>query len=85
MNDIPDGPGPLQVTPAPEPTGGSTPEPTGNPGVDAHLTRLTDTGDLATEGHLQVYEDVHRGLRETLTALDARPPGPAGPSSSYRQ
>ncbi|MEU3034076.1 hypothetical protein [Streptomyces griseoaurantiacus] len=53
--------------------------PTGNPGVDAHLDRLADADHLATDGHLQVYEDVHRGLRDALTALDSRP-GPPPPS-----
>ncbi|MET8983644.1 hypothetical protein ABZX85_49600 [Streptomyces sp. NPDC004539] len=56
---------------------GPSPAPTGNPEVDALLDRLADIGHLATEGHVEVYEDVHRGLRDALTALDARP----GPSS----
>jgi hypothetical protein len=56
--------------------------PTGNAGVDAQLERLGDTDHLATDGHLEVYEDVHRGLRDALTALDARP-GPPGPPSPY--
>ncbi|MFD6418969.1 hypothetical protein [Streptomyces sp. NPDC060194] len=51
--------------------------PTGHPGVDAHLVRLADADHLAADGHVEVYEDVHRGLRDTLTALDARPPAPA--------
>ncbi|MFE9635713.1 hypothetical protein [Streptomyces sp. NPDC006463] len=51
--------------------------PTGHDGVDAHLARLADADDLTADGHLAVYEDVHRGLREALTALDAPPvPGP---------
>lgn len=51
--------------------------PTGHPGVDAHLERLADADHLAADGHVEVYEDVHRGLREALTALDAQPvPGP---------
>ncbi|MEV7562117.1 hypothetical protein [Streptomyces sp. NPDC089795] len=51
--------------------------PTGHAGVDAHLARLADADHLAADGHLEVYEDVHRGLREALTALDAPPvPGP---------
>ncbi|QOV39296.1 hypothetical protein IM697_13440 [Streptomyces ferrugineus] len=58
--------------------------PTGNAEVDAQLERLGDTDHLATDGHLEVYEDVHRGLRDTLTALDARP-GPPAPSPSYGQ
>ncbi|MCX4732944.1 hypothetical protein [Streptomyces sp. NBC_01363] len=47
--------------------------PTGNAGVDAELERLADADHLPADGHIEVYEDVHRGLRETLTALDARP------------
>ncbi|OEJ31377.1 hypothetical protein [Streptomyces subrutilus] len=51
--------------------------PTGHEAVDAHLARLADADHLAADGHLAVYEDVHRGLREALTALDAPPvPGP---------
>ncbi|MFF8732830.1 hypothetical protein ACF073_41150 [Streptomyces sp. NPDC015171] len=53
--------------------------PTGNADVDAQLDRLADTDHLATEGHVEVYEDVHRGLRDALTALDARP-GPPVPT-----
>ncbi|MGW7367402.1 hypothetical protein ACWGI8_29260 [Streptomyces sp. NPDC054841] len=47
--------------------------PTGHAGVDAHLERLADADHLPADGHLEVYEDVHRGLRDALTALDARP------------
>ncbi|MGW0391955.1 hypothetical protein ACWDYJ_13910 [Streptomyces sp. NPDC003042] len=51
--------------------------PTGHAAVDAHLERLADADHLAADGHVEVYEDVHRGLREALTALDAPPvPGP---------
>lgn len=53
--------------------------PTGNAEVDAQLDRLADADHLAADGHIEVYEDVHRGLRDALTALDARP-GPQGPS-----
>ncbi|MBQ1000773.1 hypothetical protein ACFY2D_29970 [Streptomyces nigra] len=56
--------------------------PTGNADVDAWLERLGDADHLATDGHLEVYEDVHRGLRDALTALDARP-GPPAPSPPY--
>ncbi|MFD5586216.1 hypothetical protein ACFWII_20705 [Streptomyces sp. NPDC127063] len=56
--------------------------PTGNADVDAALDRLADADHLATDGHLEVYEDVHRGLRDALTALDARP-GPPAPSPSH--
>ncbi|MEU6353935.1 hypothetical protein ABZ896_32160 [Streptomyces sp. NPDC047072] len=58
--------------------------PTGDAGVDAQLERLGDTDHLATDGHVEVYEDVHRGLRDALTALDARP-GPPAPSPSYQK
>ncbi|WP_246114138.1 hypothetical protein [Streptomyces montanus] len=47
--------------------------PTGNADVDAQLDRLADADHLAPDGHVEVYEDVHRGLRDALTALDARP------------
>lgn len=51
--------------------------PTGSADVDVLLARLADVDHLAADGHVEVYEDVHRGLRETLTALDARPPAPS--------
>ncbi|MEV7198244.1 hypothetical protein AB0N81_41635 [Streptomyces sp. NPDC093510] len=64
---------------APAPLGVERP-PTGNAEVDASLARLGDADHLATDGHIEVYEDVHGGLRDALTALDARPgpPAPAG-------
>ncbi|OQD54458.1 hypothetical protein NFX46_29510 [Streptomyces phaeoluteigriseus] len=68
----PSAPAPLQVPRTP----------TGDAEVDAHLDRLADADHLATDGHLEVYEDVHRGLRDALTALDARP-GPPVPPSTY--
>ncbi|MFJ5112052.1 hypothetical protein ACIQAD_15615 [Streptomyces sp. NPDC088551] len=57
--------------------------PTGDAEVDALLTRLADADHLPADGHVEVYEDVHRGLRHVLTALDTRPapqgvPGPQG-------
>ncbi|MFF1911016.1 hypothetical protein ACFVYE_05060 [Streptomyces sp. NPDC058239] len=59
--------------------------PTGNAEVDARLERLADADHLPADGHIEVYEDVHRGLRDALTALDARPaPAPApAPMPSY--
>jgi hypothetical protein len=56
--------------------------PTGNAEADAQLDRLADVDHLATDGHVEVYEDVHRGLRDALTALDARP-GPPAPPAPY--
>lgn len=49
--------------------------PTGCADVDAGLERLADADHLTADGHVEVYEDVHRGLRDALTALDA-PTGP---------
>ncbi|GAA0405325.1 hypothetical protein [Streptomyces luteireticuli] len=46
--------------------------PTGHPEVDAHLERLADADHLDADGHLAVYEDVHRGLKDVLAALDNR-------------
>ncbi|MEU1896148.1 hypothetical protein [Streptomyces pristinaespiralis] len=57
--------------------------PTGDAGVDALLERLGDVDHLAADGHLGVYEDVHRGLRDALTALDTRP-GPQPEPHNHR-
>lgn len=73
-----DGPRTPAATAEPAPIGLPR-TPTGQPDVDAGLDRLADADHLATDGHIEVYEDVHRGLREALTALDARP-GPPAPS-----
>ncbi|MYS86301.1 hypothetical protein [Embleya scabrispora] len=53
--------GPLDVEP---------PAPSGDAHVDAVLATLSRVGDLPTEAHGSVYEDVHRGLRDTLAELD---------------
>ncbi|CAM5621064.1 MULTISPECIES: hypothetical protein [Streptomyces] len=80
----PDGSEPDRQVPdapaAPQPLGVAV-TPTGNADVDAQLRRLADADHLAASGHLEVYEDVHRGLRDALAALDQRP-GPAGPSGA---
>ncbi|MFC8389291.1 MULTISPECIES: hypothetical protein [unclassified Streptomyces] len=68
-DDDPAAPAPLDVPRAP----------TGHPEVDAHVARLADADHLTTDGHAEVYEDVHRGLRDALTALDARPGPPVPP------
>ncbi|WP_432249935.1 hypothetical protein ACRAR1_23705 [Streptomyces sanyensis] len=54
--------------------------PTGNTAVDTLVARLADLDHLAADGHTEVYEDVHRGLRDALTALDS-PPGPRPPET----
>lgn len=55
--------------------------PTGHAEVDTGLRRLADVDHLMVSAHPEVYEDVHRGFRATLSALDqpAAPP----PSRSY--
>jgi hypothetical protein len=68
--------------PGPAPLGVEV-DATGYAEVDALLERLADADALPTESHIEVYEDVHRGLRDTLTALDARP-GPSYPSRDDR-
>ncbi|MFF9071852.1 hypothetical protein ACF1BP_07805 [Streptomyces sp. NPDC014735] len=78
------GAAPLPEPGAPAPLGIARTS-TGDAGVDAWLERLADADHLPAEGHVQVYEDVHEGLRSTLTALDtgpARAPVPA-PMPSY--
>ncbi|TVP34455.1 hypothetical protein A3L22_10375, partial [Streptomyces griseus subsp. griseus] len=56
--------------------------PTGYAAVDARLERLADADRLPADGHVEVYEDVHRGLRAELTSLDARPDAAAPGSGS---
>ncbi|HET6860981.1 MAG TPA: hypothetical protein VFH94_28265 [Streptomyces sp.] len=73
------GPGRAPAGPAPI---GVVRTPTGHAGVDACLERLADADHLPSDGHIEVYEDVHGGLREALDALDARP-GPPAPPSPY--
>jgi hypothetical protein len=71
--------GPVDVADVPEPAPAAPqgPQPlgvvvgtTGNADVDAAVARLADADELPTEGHIEVYEDVHRGLRDALAALD---------------
>jgi hypothetical protein len=63
-------PGPGAGTdPEPEPLGVVLAE-TGNAEVDTAVERLRDADGLPVHGHIEVYEDVHRGLRDALTALD---------------
>ncbi|UYQ61369.1 hypothetical protein [Streptomyces peucetius] len=83
-------PGPEPAEPAEPAAGPAAPAPlgvprvpTGDAAVDALLERLADVDHLAADGHLEVYEDVHRGLRDALTALDTRP-GPRPESHNHR-
>ncbi|MBP0933612.1 hypothetical protein J0X20_08305 [Streptomyces sp. KCTC 0041BP] len=74
--DAAEGPEDLAAPAAPAPLG-LVRTPTGHAGVDARLERLADADHLTADGHVEVYEDVHGGLRDALTALDAPPvPGP---------
>ncbi|MTE18415.1 hypothetical protein F0L17_04570 [Streptomyces sp. TRM43335] len=77
----PSGPGGTAPGDGPRPLGVEV-TPTGHAGVDAGLRRLADADHLAVSGHLEVYEDVHRGLRDILTALDRRP-GPPEPGAPH--
>ncbi|MET7453540.1 hypothetical protein ABZT03_16955 [Streptomyces sp. NPDC005574] len=77
-------PGPEYEPAGPAPLG-VVRTPTGDPEVDARLERLADADHLTTDGHVEVYEDVHRGLRDALTALDARPGPPAPPSTHHHR
>ncbi|MFD7923845.1 hypothetical protein ACFV3R_32160 [Streptomyces sp. NPDC059740] len=78
------GPATAEDPPGPRPLGLST-TPTGHADVDEALTRLSDADHLEVGDHLQVYEDVHHRLRDTLAALDQRPgPPPPQPSGTVR-
>ncbi|MET8662444.1 hypothetical protein [Streptomyces griseus] len=58
--------------------------PTGRAEVDVVLGRLADADHLPADGHIEVYEDVHRGLRSELASLDARPAAGPVPTPSHR-
>ena len=57
------------AAPSPEPLGVAVAA-TGHAEVDAAIERLADADALPTDAHIEVYEDVHRGLRDALAALD---------------
>ncbi|MFI1225465.1 MULTISPECIES: hypothetical protein [unclassified Streptomyces] len=75
--------GPVTDAPSFEPAApaplGVVRTPTGHAAVDARLERLADADHLPADGHIEVYEDVHRGLRSELTSLDDRPAAVPGP------
>jgi hypothetical protein len=60
---------PAPGTARPQPVG-VTVGATGNAEVDAAVERLGDADELPTQAHIEVYEDVHQGLRDALAALD---------------
>jgi hypothetical protein len=71
----------------PIPTGGDVlpsqhevPEPTGRPDVDAVLDRLHELDGLPPSQHVDLYEDAHRRLHETLLAAGETREHPAQPS-----
>ncbi|SEO11093.1 hypothetical protein SAMN05216267_1017135 [Actinacidiphila rubida] len=64
-----DAPAATGTTAEPQPLG-VTVAATGNAEVDAAVERLGDADELPVHAHIEVYEDVHQGLRDTLTALD---------------
>ncbi|MGP3967567.1 hypothetical protein [Streptomyces sp. 6N223] len=78
-SEPPEAPEPLDDEPRPL---GIGVQPTGHAGVDAQLARLADTDRLPVAEHLEVYEDAHRALRDTLTTLDQPRPGPPSPVPS---
>lgn len=60
---------PSEPEPEPEPLGVALGQ-TGNADVDAAVERLRDADELPVHAHIEVYEDVHGGLRDALSALD---------------
>jgi len=60
---------PPEVTAEPESAGGQ--ETTGEPRVDAALTRLSELDELPVAEHPAVYERVHEQLVEVLGELHA--------------
>ncbi|REF01190.1 hypothetical protein [Thermomonospora umbrina] len=54
-------------------------EPTGDERVDAVVGGLTRLVGLPVSGHVEVFEDVHRGLQEVLASVDEEVPAPRGP------
>jgi hypothetical protein len=57
----------------------SSVEPTGDERVDEELARLGELAGLPVARHVEVFEDVHRGLQDVLTGIDQENPAPTGP------
>jgi hypothetical protein len=71
------------------PAGASPTEPTGDERVDEAMARLGELGGLPVAQHVEVFQDVHRGLQDVLAGIDQdgsagmnvpvpRPPGHLG-------
>ena len=56
---------PAEPVPAAEPDG-----PTGHPVVDAALDALAETADRPPAEQVPAYEETHRALSQTLSAID---------------
>ncbi|MFA1537561.1 hypothetical protein [Actinomadura monticuli] len=54
----------------------SLPGPTGDPRVDAAVARLAELGGRPVSEHVELYEDVHRGLQELLASAGQDEPSP---------
>jgi hypothetical protein len=48
----------------------SEPGPTGHPAVDAALAALSETADRPPAEQVGAYEETHRALSQTLSAID---------------
>jgi hypothetical protein len=53
-------------------------EATGNPEVDDVLESVSQVAELPTSEHVEVYEDAHRRLHETLVTAVDEPERPHG-------
>ncbi|NUU20391.1 MAG: hypothetical protein HOV68_02580 [Streptomycetaceae bacterium] len=69
-DSAPDAPGEPPAEDEVTPLGIDPPGDTGDAVVDRAVRRLTQVDYLATDQHGEVYEDVHRELREVLAGLD---------------
>jgi hypothetical protein len=51
------------------------PEPTGDERVDAVLARFDDLAGAPVAGHVEIFEDVQRGLQDVLASVDQEETG----------
>jgi hypothetical protein len=63
-------PEPVEPTPVEPTPAESTTCPTGHPVVDAALDALAETGDRPPAEQVAAYEETHRALSQTLSAID---------------